>query len=145
MTPLLVRLDTNVIVRLIARDQGQHVRIAAEAIRRAEKGELILHVDTMVVAECTYVLAKVYDYGRSQVARALIHLATMQPETLCFEEADTVIAALKLYETTNVDFVEAYVAAKAARQGECLLTFDRDAQKLPAELLPLDAADAPSD
>lgn len=67
-----------------------------------------------------------------QVAEAVGAFATA--DGVAVEERETVIQALSDYVSLNVDFVDAYLAAKASAGGWPVCTFDRTHfNRLPVE------------
>ena len=69
-------VDTNVLVRLLARDDARQV---AAAERSAEGG---VWVSTLALAESVWVLAAVYDRGPAEIASAVETLLNPPPGKL---------------------------------------------------------------
>src|SRR5262245_45094477 len=82
-------VDTNVLVRLLTRDDPKQV---ADAESFVAPGAWVGHV---VLAETTWVLTAVYDLGQAAIARAVEML--LNHETLTVQGADTVTAALERF------------------------------------------------
>jgi predicted nucleic acid-binding protein len=121
-------IDANVLLRLITNDPLDLAERASELAKRAEQGEITLRVSPMIVAEIVWVLNSFYRYSRSQVADVLVPLLTS--EGILLEESEQVIAALEQMASANVDFMDAYLAAVARREGEAVVSFDRDFKRL---------------
>jgi predicted nucleic-acid-binding protein len=119
----MLALDTNVLVRLVARDDADQVR-AAELV--VTKGAWISH---LVLAETLWVLDSVYDLTRRQIATAVEML--LNHENLSVQDADVVTAALDRYRTRSaVDFSDCLVLEIARKAGHLpLATFDRNFAK----------------
>lgn len=117
-------VDTNVLVRLIARDDVAQVR-AAEGF--VAKGAWISH---LILAETMWVLDSVYDLSREQISTAVEMLLNHQDLTL--QDADAVSAALVDFRRySKVEFSGCLALAIARKAGHCpLATFDRDLAKL---------------
>lgn len=112
-------LDTNLLVRLIARDDA---RQAARADRFVDSGAWVSH---LVLAECVSVLISVFALDRKQIDTAVDML--LQHQTLVIERPDVVAAALAQYRLVKrVSFTDCLVVEIARAAGHLPLgTFDR--------------------
>lgn len=122
--------DTNVIVRLIARDDAKQL---ASAMARASAGLWVSHV---VLVEVTWVLESTYGRARADIANAL-DLLLDQPD-LTIESPDVVRAAVAQFRAERgIDFADSLILEIARKAGQIpLLTFDRSLSKLKgAELI----------
>jgi predicted nucleic-acid-binding protein len=113
-------VDTNVLVRLITRDDARQVD-AAEAF--IESGAWI---SLLALVEATWVLSSVYERDRRAVAAAVEML--QHHRTLTVQDADTVAAALQHYQQRpRVAFSDCLMLEVARKAGHAPLgTFDRD-------------------
>jgi predicted nucleic-acid-binding protein len=120
----MLAVDTNVLVRLIARDDAAQVRTAEGFVA---KGAWISH---LVLAETIWVLDSVYDLARERVATAIDMLLSHQELTL--QDADVVSEALSQFRLhPKVDFSDCLALEIARKAGHLpLVTFDRDFAKL---------------
>jgi predicted nucleic-acid-binding protein len=117
-------VDTNVVVRLITRDDVKHVA-AAEAF--VSRGAWISH---LVLAETAWVLSTAYELDHDQVATAIDML--LKQKHLTMQDADVVAAALDQYRgKPALGFSDCLVLEIARRAGHVPLgTFDRNLSKL---------------
>ncbi|MGI8783767.1 MAG: PIN domain-containing protein [Acidobacteriota bacterium] len=117
-------VDTNVLVRLITRDDARQL---ASADRFVEKGAW---VSLLVLAEATWVLAAVYDRGPADIATAVEMLLNHKDLTL--QDPDVVVAALEIFRTRPaLGFSDCLLLEIAQKAGHLPLgTFDRDLSKL---------------
>jgi predicted nucleic-acid-binding protein len=120
-------LDANVVLRFLIQDDPKQGPAATSLFERAERGEALLHLDALAVAEVVYVLMGPYRRGRAAVANAL--LTMIQNPGVQMAEADIVSDALKRFSAANVDFADAWLAARSARGGIAVASFDRDLDK----------------
>ena len=113
-------IDTNVLVRLITRDDARQVA-AAEAF--VERGAWVPH---LAIAEATWVLASVYDRDPDAVATAVEML--LSHAHLTVQDAETVAAAVARFrEQPRVGFSDCLMVEIARKAGHTPLgTFDRD-------------------
>lgn len=117
-------VDTNVLVRLITRDDAAQV---AAAERFVEKGAWISH---LALAETTWVLDAVYERSASEIATAIDLL--LSHRELSLQEPDVVAAALENFRSRPaVGFSDCLLLEIARRAGHLPLgTFDRDLARL---------------
>jgi predicted nucleic-acid-binding protein len=104
---------------------------------RADAGEVRLRLCPLVVAEVVWVLTSAYDVPRERVAEVLTSF--LASGGLVVEEGMLLVAALAQMAEQRVDFVDAYLAAKARLSGAPVATFDGDFDRLGVERLALDA------
>lgn len=117
-------VDTNVLVRLVTRDDARQVA-AADAF--VAHGAWVPH---LALAEATWVLASVYDRGPEGIAKAVEMLLSHQHLTL--QDPDTVAAAVERFRRRPaVGFSDCLILEVARKAGHGPLgTFDRDLGKL---------------
>jgi predicted nucleic-acid-binding protein len=117
-------VDTNVLVRLVVRDDADQVRAAEEFIA---SGAWVSH---LVLAETTWVLDAVYDRSVEQIATAIDML--LNHEHLTVQDADVVAAATDNFrKRPALGFSDCLVVELARKAGHLPLgTFDRDLAKL---------------
>jgi predicted nucleic-acid-binding protein len=122
----MLAVDTNVLVRLVARDDPHQVR-AAEAF--VGKGAWVSH---LVLAETIWVLDSVYDLSRDTIVTAIDMLLNHHDLTL--QDVDVVAAALEQFRgATAVDFSDCLLLEIARKAGHHPVgTFDRNFAKLDA-------------
>lgn len=125
MTRLI--LDTNVLVRHLVQDEAQQGAAATQLISDAQSGTYELVLDRMVVAELVYVLMAHYQQARVDVANAA--LAIVQSPHVRVEQEPVLVDSLHRFRDQGVDFVDAWLAAIAARSGSDVASFDRDFDK----------------
>ena len=112
-------VDTNVLVRLITRDNSRQVE-AAEAF--IAKGAWVSH---LVLAETSWVLDSVYELHPELMALAIEML--LNHEHLTVQDAETVEAALKNFrKRPAVSFPDNLIVEIARKSGHVPVgTFDR--------------------
>jgi predicted nucleic-acid-binding protein len=117
-------VDTNVLVRLLTRDEPRQVN-AAEAF--VTKGAWVSHI---VLVESMWVLTSVYDCGPSKIATAVEML--LSHKHLTVQDPEVVAAALAHYlEKPALGFSDCLVLEIGRKAGHLPLgTFDRNPSKL---------------
>ena len=119
----MVAFDTNVVVRLLLRDDAAQAKKAEQAFVRHARGDGIF-VALVVLVETVWVLAYTYELDRKAIHQHLRSL--MRTRGVVIEEAELVEDALEAYAKGAADFAD-YVILTATRRAGCraLLTFDR--------------------
>ena len=123
-------IDTNVLVRLITRDDTAQAEAAQAFVAR---GVWVSHV---VLAETIWVLSTAYELRAAEIAEVIEMLLNHQQ--LTFQDADVVGAALERYKRLpGVGFSDCLVLETARKAGHLPFgTFDKRLSKIEgAELL----------
>lgn len=117
-------VDTNVLVRLITRDNAEQVRSAEDFI---SIGAWVSH---LVLTETAWVLDAVYERTAEQIALALDML--LNHKDLSLQDADVVTAALSQFRRRPaLGFSDCLALQIARKAGHLPLgTFDRDLARL---------------
>lgn len=117
-------VDTNVLIRLVIRDNPAQVASAYEFV---EKG---VWVSVLALAETTWVLKTVYERGPAEIASTVDMLLNHKDLTL--EDSDAIAAALASFRSRPVLSFSDYLLLELARKAGHLPlgTFDRDLSKL---------------
>jgi predicted nucleic-acid-binding protein len=102
-------VDANVILRYLLAD---HPELSAKAkdffdgVRSGERGAYVLE---SVVVECVYVMQRIYQVPRQEIAEKLTDLLGFRG--IGGDQIPLLRSALRLYDQTNVSFVDALIAA----------------------------------
>ncbi len=117
-------VDTNVLVRLVTRDDAKQVARAEQFI---EGGAWVSH---LALTEMTWVLDSVYELSSARIATAVEML--LNHTTLTVQEPDVVVVAVEeMREAPRVGFSDCLMLAIARKAGHLPLgTFDRALGKL---------------
>ena len=117
-------VDTNVLVRLMTRDNVKQVAIADAFVANGA------WVPQLAIAEATWVLASVYDRGPEAVATAVEML--LSHEHLTVQDAEVVAAAVAQFrQYPKVGFSDCLMVEVARKAGHTPLgTFDRGLGKI---------------
>ena len=108
-------VDANVILRYLLQEPQDQSEQAKAVI---ETGAFT----TMeVMAEVVYVLQKVYSIARAEISAAVVEVAG----ELVFDEYDTLVCAMGIFRTHNLDFVDCVLAARAVVKQDEVFSFDK--------------------
>ena len=117
-------VDTNVLVRLIARDDPRQVEAAESFVAKGA------WVSLLVLAETVWVLDAVYQIRHAELATAVEML--LAHKDLTIEDSDVALATLGQFRLKpKLGFSDCLVLEIARKSGHTPLgTFDRDLSKL---------------
>jgi predicted nucleic-acid-binding protein len=117
-------VDTNVLVRLVARDDPRQVKTAEQFVASGA------WVSLLVLTEMTWVLESVYDLAPSDICTAVDML--LNHTSLTVQDSDVVVAALEqLRAKPALGFSDCLMLEVARKAGHLPLgTFDRALGKL---------------
>jgi predicted nucleic-acid-binding protein len=117
-------VDTNVLVRLLTRDDAKQLAAAEEFVA---PGAWVSH---LVLMEGAWVLTTVYEVAHAELANGIEML--LDHAELVVQDADVVAAALARYrERPKVGFSDCLILEVARRAGHLPLgTFDRHLSKI---------------
>ncbi|HVC33842.1 MAG TPA: PIN domain-containing protein [Chloroflexota bacterium] len=106
-------IDTNVFIHALSHDQ--HAEHCQQHLRALADGRAEAILDAVVVHELTYVLPRfVKSMTRSDVAQYLISIISWNG---VIAEKELLTEAVRLWAAEPVGFTDAYLAARAVREG----------------------------
>lgn len=117
-------VDTNVLIRLITRDDRRQTAAAESFVSNGA------WVSTLVLMEATWVLTAVYDLTHAEIGTAIEMLLAHRDLTL--QDPECVAAALEQYrKRPALGFSDCLILETARKAGHIPLgTFDRNLSKL---------------
>ena len=123
--------DANVFLRYLTGDVPEQAAAVERLLRRAEKGNVVLHTNVLVMAEIVWTLGSFYKLSRPEIRDKV--LAMLNTAGLSVENSGLVAPVVSLFADRNVDFVDAYNALRMPAHGlEQMVTFDtRHGSRLP--------------
>ena len=101
-----------------------------------DKGEVVVVILPVVLAECVFVLDSFYEKPRSDIAAILAKLISSPGVEI--SDIQVHLDALSRYGRTKIHFVDCLVAATAVSSGLAVATFDRDFRKFTDITVDLD-------
>lgn len=120
--------DTNTIVRYLVADNPALHEKAKEFFDKVKHGGVKAVILESVIAECVYVLTKIYKVPRDLAAGSLIDI--LHYKGIANDDQQELIRALTLCSEHGLDIVDCILCAKAASAEDHLFTFDTDLNKL---------------
>ncbi len=123
-------IDTNVLIRLLVKDDSSKFNTIVRLVEKVEKNELTLVIPTIVIAECCWLLKSFYKLDKLQITEYLLDV--IESENIEVEE-DNVVVVLKTYSEKNVDFANASISSKSYNKLPVLTWDNKDFKKLGCE------------
>jgi predicted nucleic acid-binding protein len=121
-------VDTNILLRFLSGEPLAQAAAARKLFDGAAKGEVILEVPTLIVAEAYSTLVSFYEVERKVAAGKLSML--LQQHGVKLRDASSVLTALGWLQSSSVGFSDAYLAATASEEKLTVASFDADFDKL---------------
>ena len=87
-----------------------------------------------VIAECVYVLTKIYRVPRDRAAGSLIDI--LRYKGIANDDRRELIRALSLFSEQGLDIVDCILCARAVAGGDHLFSFDSDLNRMNEKLRP---------
>jgi predicted nucleic-acid-binding protein len=120
--------DTNTIVRYLVADEPNLHAKAKLFFDQVKDGRVRAIILESVVAECVYVLTKIYKVPRDRAAESLTDI--LRYKGIANDDQQELIRALSLFSGRGLDIVDCILCAKAAAGRHRLFTFDADLNKM---------------
>ena len=119
-------LDTNVLVRLLVKDDEQQTKAAYRRFKEAETNKEVLFIPVLVVLETVWVLESVYEVTKQEILDSIDELLLMP--ILEFEVQSVIRSFVSSARETKMDLSDILIAHSARFSGcECVITFDKRA------------------
>lgn len=110
-SPLTVWADSNVLLRIITGDPPKMAEEVKELAHKVDQNQVVVKIPSIAIAECCWVLESLYGYNPPDIAQALTNI--INAKGMGAEEKTLVLEALRDYDQQHVDYIDAYIAAKA--------------------------------
>jgi predicted nucleic-acid-binding protein len=121
-------IDTNVILRYLLKDDEALFEKASALLEKVKVGEEEVVIPESVIAECVYVLLKVYKVERKVVAEKLRGLLAYKG--VANSDKGDLVDSVTLFGQTKLSIVDCIVCSKSLNQGITLFTFDDDLKSI---------------
>ena len=120
--------DTNIIVRYLAQDHITPYTKAKNFFDKVKDGSEKAVILESVIAECIYVLTKIYQAPKDKASNSLIDI--LHYKGIANDDQKELIRALTLFRERSVAIVDCILYAKAVGSGDNLFSFDEELNKL---------------
>lgn len=124
MEPEPVFADTNLFLRYLTNDVPTQADAVEELLGRAARGQIVLVINSMVIAEIVWTLGSYYGLARDAIKDKI--LAILNTPGIEVADSDLLLQAIAWYADRNVDFIDAFDGAWLLAQGLTVAySFDR--------------------
>jgi predicted nucleic acid-binding protein len=120
--------DTNAVVRYLVKDDLAFYHRAKEYFDRVKSGIEKAVILESVIAECIYVLTKIYKVPMDKAANSLIDI--LRYRGIANDDREELIDALTLAARSGIDIVDSILWAKAKSGRLRLFSFDEELNRL---------------
>lgn len=125
----MASLDTNVLVRLLVKDDQRQLAQVRSVIREASQRGEMFYVPITVVLELEWVLRSRYGMKRLTILSALV--ALLETRELRFQFEPAIERAIEHFRRGAADFADCIHLGLSGADGELpLVTFDRKASRM---------------
>lgn len=119
--------DANFFLRFLLNDIPSQAKEAEKHLKLAKQGKIAIFIPQIVIFEIIFVLSKVYKFPKTKAVNALKSL--LIANYLSVENRKIFLAAVKVWQETNIDLVDAFLLTLAKETKSPLLTFDKKLKK----------------
>jgi predicted nucleic acid-binding protein len=128
-------VDANLLLRFLTGEPAEMAERAKVLLERAEKGEVVLLVEPVTVAETVWVLQSFYGYSHREVADGVLPLLERPALRVREPRRGVISRSLERMSEGGVDFVDALLAETALAHGDGVASFDRGFRRMDVERL----------
>lgn len=126
-------IDANVVLRYLLQDDNTLFKKASALLERVKVGEEAVVIPESVIAECVYVLLKVYKIDRQIISEKLRELFAYKG--IVNPDKKDLIDSIILFGQTQLSIVDCIACSKSINSGMSLFTFDDDLRNMYSKRL----------
>jgi len=115
--------DANIILRFLLRDNESQYSVIERKLNEIKKSGAVIVVLGEVVAECVYVMEKIYKIPRLNIGVSLAEFLKTR-DVFCTEK-DVLIGTLNDYSLLSLSYVDVLLMQTIKKRGGKLITFDK--------------------
>lgn len=121
---MAIILDANIIIRFLVNDDKEKAHVVEQLLR----GDNTLILSDVTISEIIWVLSSYYEEEKTDIVEKIIALVHL-PSIKCNKK--TLLTALVLFKTHNIDWADAYLAAFTEENGlEEIYSYYRNLDKI---------------
>jgi predicted nucleic acid-binding protein len=121
-------IDANVLLRYLLKDDETLFKKAYELLERVKDGKEFIIIPESVLAECVYVLLRIYKVDRQIVTEKLkllfLYKGVVNPDK------EDLIDSINLFGRTNLSIVDCILCAKSVNNKMPIFTFDDELKSI---------------
>ena len=121
-------IDANVLLRYLLKDDETLFKKAYELLERVKDGKEFIIIPESVLAECVYVLLRIYKVDRQIITEKLkllfLYKGVVNPDK------EDLIDSINLFGKTNLSIVDCILCAKSVNNKMSIFTFDDELKSI---------------
>jgi len=117
-------VDANVVLRYLLRDDEELFQKSFALLEDVKTGKETIIITEGVLAECVYVLMKVYRVDRVLISEKMGELFSYKG--IGNTDRDDLISALQIFGRTNLSIIDCILCSRAVNHDMTLVTFDEE-------------------
>lgn len=121
-------VDANVIIRYFLNDHPKLSLKAKSLFTKAQKGQLKIYLDEIVVAEVIWTLSSFYKIKKADLVDKLRMLIAQ--DWIVNPRKDLILEAIEAYASHNLAYIDCWLYVLSKSVGLNLETFDKELKKL---------------
>jgi len=126
----MIFLDTNIILRYLTCDDPAKAKRCEDLLKKTVSGKEPLYTTALVIAEVVWTLEKAYKVPKKDVITYVQKI--LNTPNIEFDDKDTLLSAIGLYDLKKIDFIDAYNAAAMETQDiDTIYSYDADFDLIP--------------
>jgi len=121
-------IDANVLLRYLLKDDETLFKKAYELLERVKDGKEFIIIPESVLAECVYVLLRIYKVDRQIITEKLkllfLYKGVVNPDK------EDLIDSINLFGKTNLSIVDCILFSKSVNNKMPIFTFDDELKSI---------------
>jgi predicted nucleic acid-binding protein len=131
--PQEILIDTNVLLRIILKDDPKQLAQITDLLEQAEAGKVNLYCKTISIFEIIFVLSgKIYELEKVEVVEIMQTLLNIS--VISFEKIEILNESLNIYLENNISFPDSFLIATCTLENLDFYSFDQKANKVYKKL-----------
>jgi len=126
-------IDANVLLRYLLKDDEALFRKAYELLEKVKDGKDLIIIPESVLAECVYVLLRIYKVDRQIIAEKLrslfLYKGVVNPDK------EDLVDSIKFFGQTKLSIVDCIICAKSVNNRMPIVTFDDELKNVSRKKL----------
>jgi predicted nucleic-acid-binding protein len=119
----MIILDTSYYIRFLVRDNEKMYEDSTKYFEDLESSLIEVYLPDLILAEIVYVLTKVYELPRFDVATALQSIIAI--DALSMDNKSLALTTLELFSRENLDFADCFLLGYSQLSDYDVITFDK--------------------
>lgn len=127
-----VILDANAVLRFLTNDLPSQASRIEKRFKQADQGKITFRIFPITTVEILFHLEKWYKFAKNEAVDKMLIL--FSPKWMEADDKEVILEALRVYREKKIDFVDLLLWSFAKRDGQKILSFDKDFRKLKPDL-----------